>query len=300
MSKNLKGTLILALTSIIWGISFVSQSVSMEHIGANTFAGIRTLLGCISLLPLILYTSAKKKEPVVPKNKDERKALVTGALLCGIFLCIASTLQTYGMKYTTAGKSGFITAMYMIFVPLVSIFMGKKIRPVVAVSVVIATLGMYFLCIKKGEFSINYGDFLTLICALFFTCHILVIDHFSPKVDGVKLSCLQFFVAGTINIILMFIFEKPVMSNILLCTVPILYSGLMSCGVAYTLQIVGQKYAEPTVASLVMSMESVFAALSAWLLIGQGMMGREIFGCILMFGAITLVQLPEKQIKPEI
>ncbi len=296
MSKNLKGTLILALTAIIWGISFVSQSVSMEHIGPNTFAGIRTLLGCITLLPVIIFKNIKEKgNRIAKEQKGRSKDIITGGIICGVLLCIASTVQTYGMKYTTAGKSGFITAMYMILVPIVSIFMGKKIRPSVIVCVLIAMTGLYFLCIKKGEFSMGYGDLVTLICAVFFTFHILVIDHYSPNVDGVKLSCMQFFVAGTINIIIMFIFEKPVIKDILVCAVPILYSGIMSCGVAYTLQIIGQKFAEPTVASLVMSMESVFAALAGWVLLGQGMNGREIFGCLLMFGAITLIQLPESK-----
>ncbi len=296
MSKNLKGTLILALTAIVWGISFVSQSVSMEHIGPNTFAGIRTLLGCITLLPVIMFRNfSEKKNIEISGQKGCRKDIIIGGIICGVLLCIASTVQTYGMKYTTAGKSGFITAMYMILVPIVSIFMGKKIRPSVIGCVLIAVTGLYFLCIKKGEFSMGYGDLVTLICAVFFTFHILVIDRYSPKVDGVKLSCMQFFVAGTINIIIMFIFEKPVLKDILLCAVPILYSGIMSCGVAYTLQIIGQKYAEPTVASLVMSMESVFAALAGWVILGQGMNGREIFGCLLMFGAITLIQLPPKK-----
>lgn len=300
MTKNLKGTLILALTAIIWGISFVSQSVSMEHIEPNTFTGIRTLLGCITLLPFIFFRNMKEKRDASPKAKNEsRKDVIIGGIICGVLLCIASTVQTYGMKYTTAGKSGFITAMYMILVPIVSIFMGKKIRPTVIVCVLLAITGLYFLCIKKGEFSMGYGDLVTLVCAVFFTFHILVIDHYSPRVDGIKLSCMQFFVAGTINIIIMFIFEKPVLKDILICAVPILYSGIMSCGVAYTLQIIGQKYAEPTVASLVMSMESVFAALAGWAILGQGMNGREILGCILMFGAITLVQLPEKKKNPE-
>lgn len=300
MNKNLKGTLILALTAIIWGISFVSQSVSMEHIGPNTFAGIRTLLGCATLLPVIMFRNvSEKRNHEIKEQKGSRKDVIIGGIICGVLLCIASTVQTYGMKYTTAGKSGFITAMYMILVPIVSIFMGKKIRPSVIVCVLIAVTGLYFLCIKKGEFSMGYGDLVTLICAVFFTFHILVIDHYSPKVDGVKLSCMQFFVAGTINIIIMFIFEKPVLKDILVCAVPILYSGIMSCGVAYTLQIIGQKYAEPTVASIVMSMESVFAALAGWVILGQGMNGREIFGCLLMFGAITLIQLPPKKKNPE-
>lgn len=296
MSKSLQGTLILALTALVWGISFVSQSESMNYIEPNTFNGIRTILGCISLLPVIfvLDSQKKKKNTYVPMTKQNKSDLIKGGIACGIFLCLASTLQTYGLKYTTAGKSGFITALYMVFVPIVSVFLGKKIRPSVLFSIAIAIVGMYFLCIKKGSFEINIGDVLTLICSLIFTFHILVIDHFSAKVDGVRLSCMQFLVGGSINLVLMFLLEDPQIDLILKCTAPILYSGLMSCGVAYTLQIVGQKYAEPTVASLVMSLESVFAAIAGWILLSEAMNGREIMGCFLMFAAIILVQLPEK------
>ena len=297
MNKRLQGTLILALATLVWGISFVSQSESMNYIEPNTFNGIRTLLGCISLLPVILVLDMqkKKKDTYTPMSKTQKTDLIKGGIACGIFLCIASTIQTYGLKYTTAGKSGFITALYMIFVPIVSVFLGKKIRPAVVISILIALVGMYFLCIKKGSFEINKGDVLTLICSIVFTFHILTIDHFSAKVDGVRLSCMQFLVGGTINTIIMFLFENPQLDLILKCTIPILYSGLMSCGVAYTFQIIGQKYAEPTVASLVMSLESVFAAIAGWILLSEAMDIREITGCALMFAAIVLVQLPEKQ-----
>ncbi len=294
MNKRLQGTLILMITAIVWGISFVSQSVSMEHIEPNTFNGIRTFLGCISLLPVIAVLDMGKKRRGEFRTGN-KKDLIIGGVLCGVLLCAASTIQTYGLKYTTAGKGGFITAMYMIMVPIISIFLGKKIRPVVVLSVLIAMLGMYFLCIKKGSFVIELGDVYIFICAIIFAFHIMVIDHFSPMVDGVKLSCMQFLVGGSINIILMFAIEEPVLSDILTCAVPILYSGIMSCGVAYTLQIIGQKYAEPTVASIVMSLESVFAALAGWAILSEAMSVREIFGCVLAFAAIILVQLPDRK-----
>ncbi|MBQ3023046.1 MAG: DMT family transporter [Clostridia bacterium] len=293
MNRRLQGTLILMITAIVWGISFVSQSVSMELIEPNTFCGIRTLIGALSLVPVILVMDNSKKKKGVETNYS-RKTLIQGGIICGIILCASATVQTYGLKYTTAGKAGFLTAMYMVLVPIYSLFLGKKIRPATALSVLIAVIGMYFLCIKEG-FKLEIGDLLVLVCAFIFAFHILAVDYFSPRVDGVKLSFLQFLVCGTINIILMFLFEKPVMSEILKCTVPILYSGIMSCGVAYTLQIIGQKYAEPTVSSIVMSLEAVFAALAGWILIGQAMTLREIFGCILMFTAIIIVQLPEKK-----
>lgn len=299
MNKRLQGTLILALAALVWGVSFVSQSESMNFIEPNTFNGIRTLLGCVSLLPIIFVRNMQKKKSgtYTPMSGEEKANLIKGGIACGIFLCIASTIQTYGLKYTTAGKSGFITALYMIFVPIVSVVLGKKIRPLVAVSIIIALFGMYFLCIKKGSFEINKGDILTLICSVVFTFHILTIDRFSEKTDGVHLSCMQFFVGGVINIIVMFLIESPQIDSILKCTVPILYSGIMSCGVAYTFQIIGQKYAEPTIASLVMSLESVFAAIAGWLLLSEAMDIREILGCALMFTAIIMVQMPEKNLK---
>lgn len=293
MNKRLQGTLILMLTAIVWGISFVSQSVSMDHIEPNTFCGIRTIIGAISLIPVILVMDSSKKKKGI-ETTFNKKTLIRGGVICGILLCIAATLQTYGLKYTTAGKAGFVTAMYMVIVPIYSLFFGKKIRPVIALSVVVAVVGMYFLCIKDG-FKLEIGDVYVLICAFVFAFHIMAVDYFSPRVDGVKLSFLQFLVCGIINCVLMFAIENPNLSEILKCTVPILYAGIMSCGVAYTLQIIGQKYAEPTVASIVMSLESVFAALAGWMIIGQAMSLREIFGCLLMFTAIVIVQLPEKQ-----
>ena len=229
-------------------------------------------------------------------NRD----LIIGGILCGIVLCLASTLQTMGMVYTSPGKSAFITALYMVIIPIVGLFCGKKLRPVIALSVVIATVGLYMICVDSSS-GINKGDIITLACSFLFTAHILVIDHFSPKVDGVKLSCIQFFVCGLINITYMFIFEEPQLSPIIGCWASIGFSGIMSCGVAYTLQIVGQKYTDPTSASILMSLESVFAALSSavlvalgWSITGGNMDLREIIGCVLMFGAIILVQLPER------
>ncbi len=292
MNKRLQGTLILMLTAIVWGISFVSQSVSMEHIEPNTFCGIRTLIGAISLIPVIIVMDKSKKNKGIEPTYN-KKTLIRGGVICGILLCIAATLQTYGLKYTTAGKAGFVTAMYMVIVPIYSLFLGKKIRPVIALSVVVATVGMYFLCIKEG-FTLEIGDIYVLICAFVFAFHIMAVDYFSPRVDGVKLSFLQFLVCGIINCVLMLAIESPDLAEIIKCAVPILYAGIMSCGVAYTLQIIGQKYAEPTVASIVMSLESVFAALAGWIILNQAMSLREIFGCVLMFGAITIVQLPER------
>lgn len=290
MNKNLKGSLILLLTAIIWGSSFVSQKVGIETVGPMTFIGLRTLLGSVVLLPVIFVTDKMKpKEKVMPFSN---KTLLKGGLYCGIFLCIASTLQTFGMKYIDAGKSGFLTSLYMIFVPVIGIFMGKRLNGKTVISVLMALIGMYLLCMKNGFSSINIGDILVLVCAVFFSFHIMVIDKFSPQVDGIKLSCLQFFITGFIASIGMLIFEKPSLNDIIMSSMPIAYSGIMSCGVAYTLQIIGQKYAEPVLATIIMSLESVFAALSGWLFLNEIMTTREFLGCVVVFMAVIYIQLP--------
>ena len=297
--QKLKGNEMLLLTAMIWGMSFIAQSKGVEDISPVAFTGLRSILGSIVLLPVIAVLDWGKKKHNKPVQKINRD-LIIGGILCGIVLCLASTLQTMGMVYTSPGKSAFITALYMVIIPIVGLFCGKKLRPVIALSVVIATVGLYMICVDSSS-GINKGDIITLACSFLFTAHILVIDHFSPKVDGVKLSCIQFFVCGLINLTYMFIFEEPQLSPIIGCWASIGFSGIMSCGVAYTLQIVGQKYTDPTSASILMSLESVFAALSSavlvalgWSITGGNMDLREIIGCVLMFGAIILVQLPER------
>ncbi len=298
--QKLKGNLLLLLTSIVWGISFIAQSKGVELITPMAFNGIRTMLGAIVLVPVILFLDLGKKKNCVPVQKID-KNLIIGGIVCGICLCVASTLQTAGMIYTSPGKSGFITALYMVIVPIVGLFMGKKTRPILWVSVLIAVCGLYLMCISES-LSINIGDILTLLCAFVFTFHILAIDHFAPKVDGVKLACMQFFVCGVLNLTYVFLFEEPKLDPILDCWLSIGYSGIFSCGVAYTLQIVGQKYTDPTSASILMSLESVFATLTTvilvalgWDLTGGQLTSREILGCVLMFAAIILVQLPERK-----
>ena len=299
-NQKLKGNLLLLLTAFVWGTSFIAQSKGVEEITALAFNGIRSLLGGVVLLPVIALLDFSKKRKGAQVQKID-KNLITGGVICGIFLCIATTLQTAGMVYTSPGKAGFITALYMVIVPIIGLFMGKKPSAVILISVLIAVAGLYMMCIDS-ELSINFVDVLIFVCAFVFAGHILVIDYFSPKVDGIKLSCLQFFVCGVISVVLMLIFEEPKLEPILGCWASIGYSGIMSCGVAYTLQIVGQKYTDPTSASILMSLESVFATLSTvilvscgWSLTGGAMSLREIFGCVLMFVAIILVQLPERK-----
>ena len=299
-NQKLKGNLMLLLTAFVWGTSFIAQSKGVEEITPLAFIGIRSILGGLVLLPVIALLDFGKKrrgEKVLKIDKN----LITGGIICGVLLCIATVLQTAGMVYTSPGKAGFITALYMIIVPIIGLFMGKKPSTIIVISVLTAIIGLYMMCIDS-EMSINFGDVLIFICAFVFSGHILVIDYFSPKVDGVKLSCLQFFVCGVISTVLMLILEEPEIEPILGCWASIGYSGIMSCGVAYTLQIVGQKYTDPTSASILMSLESVFATLSTvvlvacgWSLTGGAMTPREIFGCVLMFVAIMLIQLPERK-----
>lgn len=293
-NTKLKGNLILLITAVVWGISFVSQRSGMSYVKPFTFNGIRTMLGALVLIPVLIITGRKK--PVGEIKTKNKKTLIKAGILCGVLLGAASTIQTYGMVYTTAGKAGFITALYLIIVPVLGIFMKKKIRPLVWGCVALATVGMYFLCVN-GTLDINKGDLIVLCCSFIFALHILTVDKYAGEVEGVKLAFLQFFVAGLLNIILMFIFDNPDFGAVWQCRTEILYSGIMSCGVAYTLQIIGQKYTDPTSASLIMSMESVFSVLAGWMLLHEKLTANEIFGCILVFAAIMIVQMPEKSLK---
>lgn len=293
-----RNSLLLLLTATIWGIAFVAQSVSMDYIGGFTFNSIRSLIGSLTLLPVILLLSKPKsaEEKKRPQTSSNQKLLITGGICCGIILCLASNFQQFGIKYTTVGKAGFITACYIIIVPVIGIFLRKKCSPFIWIAVILSLCGLYLLCLTPGEgFAIGKGELLVLVCAFLFSIHILVIDHFSPLVDGVKMSCIQFFVCGILSGIPALLFEKPDLTDILAAKVPVLYAGIMSCGVAYTLQIIGQKNMNPTVASLILSLESCISVIAGWLMLGQNLNSREIGGCILMFGAIILAQLPQKE-----
>lgn len=296
---SLKNITMLFLTAFIWGVAFVAQSVGMNYIGPFTFSCVRSILGGIVLIPCIWFLDRlkMKEEGVTEKrtmSEKEKKTLLIGGICCGIALCVASNLQQFGVKYTTVGKAGFITALYIVLVPIFGISLKKKVGVKVWISVAISVVGLYLLCMTE-KLSISKGDFLVLLCAIVFSIHILVIDHFSPLVDGVRMSCIQFWITGILSAIPMFLFEKPSLSAIFAAAVPLLYAGVMSSGVAYTLQIVAQKDADPTVASLILSLESVFSVLAGWAVLGQVMSMREICGCVLMFAAIILAQLPERK-----
>lgn len=293
--NHMKNNAMLLLTALIWGCAFVAQSVGMDYVGPFTFNAVRSLIGAVVLLPVIaLMDRLEGKDKKKAVKKGDTRTLILGGVCCGIALGVASSLQQIGIQYTTVGKAGFITAMYIVIVPLMGVFVGRKVRPVIGLCVVIAVAGLYFLCMKGG-FSLGGGDLMVMICAVAFSVHILVIDYFSPLVDGVRMSAIQFLVAGLMCSVPMFLWEQPQPAVILSAWAPILYAGVLSCGVAYTLQILGQKGADPVVASLLLSLESVFSVLAGWVILGQALSARELFGCALMFGAIILAQLPERK-----
>lgn len=295
MSKKMRGNLILLLTALIWGTAFVAQSAGMDHVQPFTYNGVRTLIGGLVLIPVIFLFDRLKPADQRP-SPDEQKAILRNSLIggvaCGVVLCVASSFQQFGISMTTAGKAGFITALYIVIVPLLGVFIKKKIPKITWLCVGIAVVGFYLLCVKEG-FSVSAGDLLVLCCAFFFSIHIMVIDYFNGKqVDGVRMSCIQFLVAGLISLVLMLVFEQPSLENLWAAKGSILYAGVLSCGVAYTLQILGQRDTEPTTATLILSLESVFAALSGWALLHETLTFKELAGCALVFAAVILAQIP--------
>lgn len=292
MKQQIKSSLILLLTATIWGVAFVSQSVGMEYIGPFTFNAIRCVLGGLVLIPVILVLKKKKETGAENQEKEDKKTLWMGGIACGVILCIASNLQQFGIMEASVGKSGFFTALYIVMIPVIGIFIGKRPGIKLWFCVALAVVGMYLLCMKDGSFTIERADIMLLLCALAFSFHILVVDYFSPKVDGVKMSCIQFFVCGVLSAVGMLFTETPDISNIQAAWLPLLYAGLLSCGVGYTLQIVGQKGINPVIASLIMSLESVISALAGWVILGQVLSPKEILGCVLMFVAIIITQIP--------
>ena len=291
---SLKSSLLLFLAAFIWGVAFVAQSVGMDYMGPLTFNGARFLMGSLVLLPFVLVRRKQNKK--TGKEPASLKTTIVGGVCCGLALCSAALFQQYGIMYTTVGKAGFITTLYIILVPFFGIFLKKRIPGKVWIGAVIAAAGMYLLCMSE-RLALSRGDTLVFICAILFSVHILVIDHFSPMADGVELSCIQFLTAGVIGSIGAILFEQPTLKCLIDGIIPLAYAGILSSGVAYTLQVVGQKDMDPTVASLILSMESVFSALAGWVILHQKLSGRELFGCVLVFMAVILVQLPEKKHK---
>ncbi len=282
------------LTALIWGTSFVAQDVCSEKMGAMTFNAVRSYIAVIALLLIIfIFGKLKKDKPqlTTEQKKQGRKQLWIGGFCCGTALAVGANLQQAGIGAgTDAGKAGFITALYIVLVPIFGLVFKKKVSLSVWISVALAVIALYLLCVN-GALTIAYGDLLMLLCAAFFAIHILVIDHFTQFVDGMKLSCIQFLVAGTWSFIGMLVFEQPDWSAVLSCALPILYVGIFSSGVAYTLQILAQKDSNPTVVSLLLSLESVFGAVSGAIFLHETMSGKELIGCVLMLIAVVLAQI---------
>lgn len=295
-SVKLRNSLLLLLTAVIWGCAFVAQSVGMDYVGPFTFLCSRSVIGAVVLLPVIAGLEKRKpaEAPADPETRaTARKTLVAASVCCGGVMFAASMAQQVGLLYTTVGKVGFLTACYILFVPIMGIFLGRRCGVLVWCGVGLAALGMYFLCIQKGV-GFGRGDLIALLSAVLFAGHILVIDHFSPKTDSIKLACGQFVTCALFSAVGMLLVESPTLAALKAAWLPIAYAGALSSGVGFTLQVVGQKGMNPTVASLIMSLESVVSVLAGWVLLGQAMNGREIFGCVLMFAAIVLAQMPKR------
>lgn len=303
MNKTTRNQILLILTALIWGVAFVAQSEGGDAVGAYSFNCVRSLIGSAVLLPVLLLLDKLGLTSRKPESREEKKVLLTGGICCGVVLCLASNLQQLGINYgTPAGKAGFLTACYIVLVPILGIFLKKKCPWNVWIGVLLTVIGLYMLCIN-GEFRLQLSDILVLLCAFVFSLHILVIDHFSPLVDGVRMSCIQFLVSGLLSAIPMFFVEIR-SSGISAWAgsfvsvgawIAILYAGVCSCGIAYTLQIIGQQNVNPTIASLLMSLESVFSVLAGWLILHQKLSTKELLGCLFIFIAVVMAQLPARE-----
>lgn len=307
MSKTLRANLLLLLTALIWGIAFVAQDVAMDAMEPFTFNAIRTLIAALVLVPCIHFLdkldarrnaaagegAADPKQGLRTITPAQKRTLFIGGLCCGVALFFGTSLQQLGIRDTSAGKAGFVTALYIVLVPLAGLFFKRTVRRNVWLAVGLCTIGLFLLCVTEA-LTIGAGDIYLLLCAIAFTAHILIIDHFSPKTDCVRMSCLQFLVASALCALMMALTEHPTLSAILKGWVPLVYAGVLSGGLGYTLQMVAQRDTDPTVASLLMCLESVFAVLAQWIILGELLTGRELLGCGLMLVGIVLAQLPAR------
>ena len=295
-NKRILGNFLLLLTALIWGMAFAFQRVGMETIGPLTFTAVRMACAAVVVGVVALIATRRERKTQPPMTPEERKAQrrqeVTGGICCGCFLSASNIVQQTGLLYTSAGKAGFITALYILLVPLVSfLFFRKKIHRRIWLAVALGVLGLYLLCVNES-FRLTRGDALMCLCALLFSGHILCCDHFAPRGNPVRISAVQFLTVTVISGVLALLLETPTLAGVLAAAVPILYCGVVSAGVGYTLQMVAQKITDPTVASLLMSLESVFAVLGGALILHERMSGRELLGCAVMFAAILLAQIP--------
>lgn len=298
MSRKMLGNLLLILTAMIWGTAFVGQRVGMESIEPFTFNAARMALAAVAVGTVAIVLTGKRAGTATVEKMDDTyvKNTLIGGICCGVFLTAGSLFQQMGVVYTSAGKAGFITAMYMLIVPVINFLLFKKRNSLrIWLAVVIGVVGMYILCVRES-FSLTVGDTLVFICAFMFSGHILCCDYFAPRGDAIMISAIQFAVSSVISAVFAFAFEQPSWAKIVSAAIPILYCGLISGGVGYTLQIVAQKFTDPTIASLLMSLESVFAVIAGALLLGERMSMQELTGCVVMFAAIILVQLPERKV----
>lgn len=298
MNRNTKQIALPLLTAFIWGSAFVAQKGGAEVLGAFSFTWTRYVLAAGALLLFVKVRDARghESERGAEEKRAERRELLRGGLVVGTMLSLGSILQQYGVGQTTAGKAGFLTALYIVLVPLLGVFLRKRVRPLVWCGVAVAVGGLYFLSFAAGGgFIIGKGDVCVLLCAFAFSIHILCVDHFTKKVDGVKLSCAQFAVSAAETFVCALIFEGLPVQAIAQCLPFILYAGILSGGVGYTLQILAQKDGDPAVVSLLLSLESLFAAVSGAILLHERLSPREYLGCALMLCAVMLVQLPEKK-----
>ena len=302
MKSQTKGSLLLLLTTIIWGTTFVAQDTAMEVIGPYAFQFARSIVGSLVLLPVILLTEAQKKKTAELSSPKNTKTLILGGAVCGFFLCVASCLQQVGIAMgTSGGKAGFITAMYILFVPILGLFLGKKVPPILWACILLAGAGLYLFCMDGETSGFAASDLLVLGCGVVFSFQILSVDHFVAKVDCLKLASLQFLFSGLFSSIPMLIFEGVgELTNVPLALWQILFAGVLSCGVAYTLQMVGQKYTEPAIASLIISLEAVFATIAGVFFLPDGVLSlREFAGCGVMLLAILLSQVNFKSVSKD-
>ena len=296
MTRQMRANLLLVLTAFIWGVAFVAQDVAAEALPPLSFNALRMAVAAIALTPTVWF-AGRKNEKLQWKSMTapERKTLLLGGVCCGVMLALGSAFQQLGISLGTgAGKAGFITALYIVLVPLIGAIGGKRAGRLVWIAVLLSAAGLYFLCMQ-GSFSIDPGDGMLILCALSYSGHILVVDHFSRRTDCFKMSWIQFAVCALICALGAMLFEAPTWAGVRACVIPILYAGVLSGAVGYTLQILAQRDAEPTVASLLMSLESVFAVLAGWVILGDALSLRELAGCLLMMGGIVLAQLPDKR-----
>lgn len=300
-NKKIFANLALLLTAFLWGISFVAQKAGSEYLGPFSFNMVRSFLGGLSLIPFIYISKIIQGDHRSPKVKHLQHVLLTKAgFACGTALFLAMTIQQYSMMAASAGKAGFICSLYIIFVPLISMFFGHKLSDNVKFSLGLAVIGLYLLCFKNNTSGFDIYDVLLLISAFFYGVHIMLVNYFSKRANAAKISCLQFFVVGLLSTPFVLLFEHLQLQNIIACAIPLFFAGILTCGVAYTLQIFGQKYTNPVVATLILCLESVFAVLGGTVILHETMSIKEILGCIFMISGVVISQLDWHSLKKKL